>query len=129
MKLEFKKGSRRARLLETTTLFGHVIRAGFVFNGANISVWAVPLVWLTRWHYKVRDPACLHDWYFYHADTIGNLSEARALYRKGNRKFRAALRKDGCNAYQVAVLYFAVCIGAEWRLLKKRLRKGKGSSG
>jgi len=124
MKLDFFKGSRRARLLETVTVCGMVIKKGFVFNGANIPIWAVIFIWLTRWHPKVRDAACGHDWWWQQGDLSGCLEHARKCYHKGNEMLRKQMRKDNANRYQVFVAYHAVRFSGWVRWHKKR-RKAK----
>lgn len=123
MQLYFYEGSRRARLLAGLVIAGRYIRAGFVFNGANIPLLVVPLVWLSRWHYKIRRGACIHDWYWSQAAVSGVKDDAGRLYATGNDLLRQVMKEDGCNAYQRFVVYWAVTLSGKWRLAKKRRRK------
>ena len=124
MRIEFLKGSKRARVTETQTIVGHIIKAGFIFNAANIPIWLAPLVWLTRWHPKIRRGACIHDWWWTYGDKAP-LSECLDQYRIGNRYLRAAMQEDRCNRWQVFWVILAVGLSKYWRYIKKwwRVRK------
>ena len=97
MKLQFHNLSRRATLLEKVTVAGIEIPEGFIYNGANIPIWAIILVWLTRWHPKIRRAALVHDYLY----SIGEKRLADKLFKK-------VMIEDGCNRWQTYLCYKAV---------------------
>ena len=111
-------------LISGTVICGHVIPRGFVFNGANIHIILVALVWLTRWHPKIRRGACIHDYWWTKGDGA-NPVEALKYYKRGNDYFRQAIKEDGCNLWQRFWIILGVSLSMRWRHLKKRWRVGK----
>jgi len=101
MKLFHLYGNDKVQLLEPTILTHRdhiaVIPEGFVFNGANIPMWAWSLIGLHPLHHKVIRAALFHDYMY-----------GKGYKLIGDSGFKAMLKEDGCNRWQYMLCYWAV---------------------